>query len=70
MKVYKITDANATYSGGMALVAAISEYEALGCFRENSDIGNYNETFKAELIDSLNYESDYPTLITEDWYYE
>ena len=74
MNVYKITDSTATYGGGMALVAANNEQEAIDVFDYdtclhnliNYDVSNYYSS----LLEHIVCKSNEPYIITEAWYYE
>lgn len=75
MNVYKIIDTSATYSGGMGLVAANNEQEAVKVFDRDTELKNYNydydeNAFEAYILEMLVSNATEPYLITEEFYYE
>lgn len=72
MNVYKVTDTKTPYSGGMALVAANNEEEAINIVLENSSSSTlfYATEYKAVLLENLIYNINDACIITEEWYYE
>lgn len=75
MNVYKIRDHETPYAGGMAIVAANDETEAISIFKENTEYSyghDFNELtdYTAILITNVYCDTKVPYLITEEWYYE
>lgn len=72
MNVYKVIDTKTPYSGGMALVAANNEKEAIDIILAYSSSYYASETdvFKATILKNIFCDTDEPYLITEAWYYE
>lgn len=75
MNVYKIRDHETPYAGGMALVAANDEIEAISVFKENTEYSYSHDCndltcYTAILLNNAHCDTDTPYLITEDWYYE
>lgn len=72
MNVYKIIDKETPYCGGMAVVAANNEEEALRLFHENTNcIGCSSKiNYTASLLENVIYNKETPCFITEDFYYE
>lgn len=72
MNVYKVIDTKTPYSGGMALVAADNEEDAINIVLENSLSSTlfYATEYKAVLLENLNYNINNSCIITEEWYYE
>lgn len=72
MNVYKVIDTKIPYSGGMALVSADNEEDAIDVIVVYSS--NYNaserDIFEATILENISCDTDEPYLITEDWYYE
>ena len=72
MNVYKITDIKTPYSGGMALVAANDEKEAINIVTvyTSYDFAHERDVFEATILENISCNADEPYLITEEWYYE
>ena len=72
MNVYKIIDTKTPYSGGMALVAANNEKEAINVVLEESTSSTlfYATEYEAILLENLIYNVNDVCIITEGWYYE
>lgn len=72
MNVYKVIDTKTPYSGGMALIAADNEEDAIDVIVVYSS--NYHaserDIFEATILKNIFCDTDEPYLITEDWYYE
>lgn len=72
MNVYKVIDAKTPYSGGMALVAADNEEDAIDVVVVYSSYPIWTErnVFEATILKNISCDTNEPYLITEDWYYE
>jgi hypothetical protein len=72
MNVYKVIDINTPYSGGMALVAANNEKEAIDVVLKESTSSTlfYATEYKAILLENVIYNVNNVCIITEEWYYE
>lgn len=72
MNVYKVIDIKTPYSGGMALVAANSEKEAIDIVLETSSSSTLfcATEYKAILLENVIYNGNDVCIITEEWYYE
>lgn len=74
MNVYKIIDIHTPYCGGMAIVAANNEQEAIDIFNISSCLSDgfdYDEDkYYASLLENIISPANEPCFITEEWYYE
>lgn len=72
MNVYKVIDTKTPYSGGMALVAANNEKEAIDVVLEKSISSTlfYTTEYEAILLENVIYNVNDVCIITEEWYYE
>ena len=72
MNVYKVIDTKTPYSGGMALVAANNEEEAIDTIvvYSSNEFASKKDIFEATILENISCNTDEPYLITEDWYYE
>ena len=75
MNVYKIIDEETPYSGGMALIAANNEKEAIEIFENNTRYCKDNiiyelNSYTAIILENITYNKEEPCFITENWYYE